>query len=233
MESARQFALIVCVVVSSSQAACIASTELDGLDGEDEVVAEVQQEVVVHNALTRNALTRNALTRNALTRNALTRNALTRNALMSNSLASKALRDPEARELLRLHRELRSPRGRERRSRRRPPSSYTFVGELGLAPEWGKRNGSCGETCQKWVSACLLSRVNYRGEHVTILAPREGRRALVHEEGARRVRRAGGDLLRQRVPGHPAPLRVPRARGEVNPARLRALARRLRGRCCG
>ncbi|WP_437599456.1 hypothetical protein [Sorangium sp. So ce590] len=167
MESARQFALIVCVAVSSSQVACIASTELDGLDGEDEAVAEVQQEVVVYNALTRNALTRNALTRNALTRNALTRNALTRNALMGNSLTSEALSDPEARELLSFivscalpeHESVEVDVGRK---------SYFFAGELGLAPEWGKKNGSCGEKCQEWVSACLLSRVNYRGEHVMI-----------------------------------------------------------------
>ncbi|WP_437812550.1 hypothetical protein [Sorangium sp. So ce1078] len=167
MESARQFALIVCVAVSSSQAACIASTELDGLDGEDEVVAEVQQEVVVYNALTRNALTRNALTRNALTRNALTRNALTRNALMGNSLTSEALRDPESRELLSFIVSCALPEDQSF-SVDVDRSSYTFVGELGLAPEWGKKHGSCGEKCQEWVSACLLARVNHLGEHVMI-----------------------------------------------------------------
>ncbi|WP_437937497.1 hypothetical protein [Sorangium sp. So ce341] len=130
-------------------------------------MAEVQQEVVVYNALTRNALTRNALTRNALTRNALTRNALTRNALMGNSLTSEALRDPESRELLSFIVSCALPED-EKITVEVDRRSYTFVGELGLAAEWGRRNGSCGEKCQEWVSACLLSRVNYLGEHVTI-----------------------------------------------------------------
>ncbi|WP_437689112.1 hypothetical protein [Sorangium sp. So ce176] len=137
------------------------------LEGDDDVVAEVQQEVVVHNALTRNALTRNALTRNALTRNALTRNALTRNALMGNSFTSEALRDPESRELLSFIVSCALPED-ESFKVEVGGKSYTFTGELGLAPEWGTRQGSCGETCQEWVSACLLARVNYRGEHVTI-----------------------------------------------------------------
>ncbi|WP_437634519.1 hypothetical protein [Sorangium sp. So ce854] len=137
------------------------------LEGDDEVVAEVQQEVVVHNALTRNALTRNALTRNALTRNALTRNALTRNALMGNSFTQEALRDPESRELLSFIVSCALPEG-ESFDVDVGRKSYTFSGELGLAPEWGKRRGSCDESCQEWVSACLLARVNYWGEHVTI-----------------------------------------------------------------
>ncbi|WP_437622278.1 hypothetical protein [Sorangium sp. So ce1151] len=140
------------------------STELDG---DDEVVAEVQQEVVVYNALTRNALTRNALTRNALTRNALTRNALTRNALMGNSFTRDALRDPESRELLSFIVSCALPED-ESFDVDVDGRSYRFDGELGLAPEWGKRNGSCGEKCQEWVSSCLLARVNYLGEHVTI-----------------------------------------------------------------
>lgn len=163
MKSAHQIALIVCMAVSSAQTACVASAELD----DEEEVGQVQEEVIVHNALTRNALTRNALTRNALTRNALTRNALTRNALMGNTLISEALREPESRELLSFIVSCALPEdqyvdidvGGKR---------YRFRGELGLAPEWGKTRGSCGEACQEWVSACLLSRVNYMGEHVTI-----------------------------------------------------------------
>lgn len=147
MESARQFALIVCVAVSTSQAACIASTELDGLEGEDELVEEVQQEIVVYNALTHNALTHNGL--------------------IGNPFTSEALRDPESRELLSFIVSCALPED-EKITVEVDRRSYTFVGELGLAPEWGRRNGSCGEKCQEWVSACLLSRVNYRGEHVPI-----------------------------------------------------------------
>lgn len=44
--------------------------------------------------------------------------------------------------------------------------SHMFAGEIGLAPEWA--DGACGHDCQRWISACLLARVNARGEHVEI-----------------------------------------------------------------
>jgi hypothetical protein len=45
-------------------------------------------------------------------------------------------------------------------------TNHTFTGVLGLAPEW--ENGSCGQTCQEYVSACLLAHVNTTGIHVPI-----------------------------------------------------------------
>ena len=44
--------------------------------------------------------------------------------------------------------------------------SYTFSGELGVAPAWS--HGACGTTCQGAVSACVLARVNALGQHVSI-----------------------------------------------------------------
>jgi hypothetical protein len=44
--------------------------------------------------------------------------------------------------------------------------SYRFAGDLGLAREW--KYGACGESCQGWVSACMLARLNKKGEHVQI-----------------------------------------------------------------
>lgn len=164
MESARQFALLACVAVSFSQAACVASAELEG---DDEAVAEAEQEVTIHNALTANALTANALTANALTANALTANALTANALTANSLTRGALRDPVSRELLSFIVSCALPE-EDSIEVKVDGVSYSFDGDLGLAPEWGKKRGSCDENCQEWVSACLLARVNYRGEHVMI-----------------------------------------------------------------
>jgi hypothetical protein len=43
---------------------------------------------------------------------------------------------------------------------------YTFAGSMGLAPEW--ETTSCGQTCQMWVSACLLAMVNTTGMHYPI-----------------------------------------------------------------
>src|SRR3954469_18225154 len=44
--------------------------------------------------------------------------------------------------------------------------SFTFAGDLGLAPEW--KDHACGGSCQRWISACLLARTNAKGEHVRI-----------------------------------------------------------------
>jgi len=40
---------------------------------------------------------------------------------------------------------------------------HSFSGQVGLAPEW--EAAACGPTCQRWVSACLLSLINTTGEH--------------------------------------------------------------------
>jgi hypothetical protein len=45
-------------------------------------------------------------------------------------------------------------------------NGYTFQGRVGLAPEW--KYGSCGTSCQEWVSACLLARTNEFGKKVQI-----------------------------------------------------------------
>ncbi len=42
---------------------------------------------------------------------------------------------------------------------------YEYDGELGLAPQWGQPGGHCDGSCQQWVSACLLARVDYLGKH--------------------------------------------------------------------
>jgi hypothetical protein len=41
-------------------------------------------------------------------------------------------------------------------------------GGVGLAPEWDTPGGACDETCQRWVSACVLARTNAYGVPVDI-----------------------------------------------------------------
>ena len=41
--------------------------------------------------------------------------------------------------------------------------SYTFTGQIGVAPEW--ETGACTGTCERWVSACMLALVNTTGDH--------------------------------------------------------------------
>jgi hypothetical protein len=43
---------------------------------------------------------------------------------------------------------------------------HTFMGRLGLAPEW--KTGQCDDRCQTWVTACLLARTNAQGATVDI-----------------------------------------------------------------
>ncbi|AUX44310.1 uncharacterized protein SOCE26_057740 [Sorangium cellulosum] len=43
---------------------------------------------------------------------------------------------------------------------------YTFPGEIGICPHWAE--GGVGSKCQELVSACLISRVNAEGRHVTL-----------------------------------------------------------------
>ena len=117
---------------------------------------------LVDNALTANALTANALTANALTANALTANALTANALTANALTANGLLDPLARELLKYIVSCALPED-DSVSIRIDGNRYRFDGSLGLAPEWGRSHGSCDGECQRWVSACVLARVDAAG----------------------------------------------------------------------
>jgi hypothetical protein len=45
-------------------------------------------------------------------------------------------------------------------------AEHRLRGEMGLAREWAEQ--PCDETCQGWVSACLIARINARGERVEI-----------------------------------------------------------------
>jgi hypothetical protein len=125
-------------------------------------LATTRSAITAENALTANALTANALTANALTANALTANALTANALTANALTANGLRDPLGRELLKYVVSCALPTGTSV-SISVDHHRYEFPGSLGLAPEWASVGGSCDRSCQRWVSACVLARVDAAG----------------------------------------------------------------------
>jgi hypothetical protein len=145
-------------LASLTLAACM------GTPGEvEEPVGSVQQAAQqgphsCHGVLTANALTANALTANALTPNALTANALTANALTANGLG-----DPNSRELLKYVVSC-ALTADEHIDVTVEGVTYSFDGQLGLAPEWGEPDGHCGKACQGWVSACVLARVDFLGQ---------------------------------------------------------------------
>ncbi len=150
---------------------CVAPEGTDD-DNDIESVATTQEaaltsNALTSNALTSNALTSNALTSNALTSNALTSNALTSNALTSNALTSNALSDPAAREVFKYIVSCALP-ATSHVDLTIDGVDYSYPGELGLYPKWGSAGGSCNTACQEWVSACVLSRIDYLGQKVAI-----------------------------------------------------------------
>ncbi|MBI4512193.1 MAG: hypothetical protein HY698_21350 [Deltaproteobacteria bacterium] len=161
-------------------------------------VGTIGQEVITANAVTVNAITVNAITVNAITVNALTVNALTVNALTVNALTVNALTDPAARAFLKYVVSCALPDGTTL-ALSADGEDYVFHGELGLAPEWGEEGGSCGEDCQRWVSACVLARVNAHGNevHISVRGPHPALQVTAEELGAYTDREAGffGNLL--------------------------------------
>jgi len=159
-----RLALLPLLLTALSMTACGGEAEL----GEDEDLNVVQAAMMAENSLTWNSLTSNSLTSNSLTSNSLTSNSLTASSLTAGSPVTLTLADdPLARQLFKYV-----------VGCALPPSatinvtlggtSYSFTGELGLAPEWGNPAGVCDAKCKNWVSGCVLSRVNYLGEAVEI-----------------------------------------------------------------
>ena len=115
-----------------------------GCTGEELVLGEEAQPQLQWNGIVYNALAANALVTNGLN--------------LGNGLD---LGDPDAHQFVEYLVSCALPAGDDVAIQ-----GETFAGALGLAPEWA--DGPCGETCQRWVSACLLARVNARGERVQI-----------------------------------------------------------------
>jgi hypothetical protein len=137
---------------------------LVGCGGGQPGVEEVTGNALSANALSANALSANALSANALSANALSANALSANALSANALTSQALEDPLAREFLSYVVSCALP-AEAVVDMTIDGTEYKFPGGLGLAPEWGETGGHCDETCQRWVTACVLARVDFLGVH--------------------------------------------------------------------
>jgi len=45
-------------------------------------------------------------------------------------------------------------------------TSYTFAGQIGVAPEW--ESGTCSNECQEQVTPCVLAHVNTSGVHIPL-----------------------------------------------------------------
>ena len=127
----------------------------------------IQSAVTAENSLAANSLAANSLAANSLAANSLAANSLAANSLAANALEVSALSDPLARQLLKYVVSCALDQDDDV-SIRIDGKRYDFRGELGLAPEWGRARGSCDVECQRWVSACVLARVDAAGVKRTI-----------------------------------------------------------------
>jgi hypothetical protein len=134
----------------------------------EEVVATTHQAIVEGNGLAPNGITQNGITQNGITQNGITQNGITQNGITQNGLLISSLTDDAL--TRRFFSYLVSCALPADQSVTLTLDGWptTFAGSLGLAPGWGVEGGSCDTTCQEWVSACMLSRVNYQGLHVTL-----------------------------------------------------------------
>jgi len=123
-----------------------------------------------------NGLFANGLFANGLFANGLFANGLFANGLFANGLALDAsgamspaaadvLRDPAARPLFSYIVSCALPPDQTLKVTV-DGEALTFPGGIGVAPAW--LTGTCDTSCQRWVSACVIARVNHLGQHVEI-----------------------------------------------------------------
>jgi hypothetical protein len=133
--------------------------------GPIEEIAATQSNLLATNGLAANGLAANGLAANGLAANGLAANGLAANGLAANGLAANGLADPMAQKFMEYVVSCALPAGRSV-TYTRDGVAYTFAGSIGVAPDWESQ--SCDVSCQRWVSACVLARVNKLGVHVQI-----------------------------------------------------------------
>jgi hypothetical protein len=121
------------------------------------------------NGLSANGISINGISLNGFAVNGFSLNGLSVNGFVVNGLsvngAPRKITDPAVSELVSYLVSCALPED-DSVSYSVDGQSVTFAGDIGLAPQW--KDGACDGDCQRWITACLLSRVNYNGEHVKI-----------------------------------------------------------------
>jgi hypothetical protein len=131
------------------------------VEGQEEDLRVAQQAAVTQNALSQNGLSQNGLSQNGLSQNGLSQNGLSQNGLLMAELAA----NPLAQMFLKYVMSCALPADR---SITLTINNTPVAFDGGLAPTWGIDGGSCDATCTALVSSCVLSRVNFLGEHVPL-----------------------------------------------------------------
>jgi hypothetical protein len=109
----------------------------------------------------------NRLASNRLASNRLASNRLASNSLGAAALTSSALIETaDGREVFSYIVSCALPTGKSVTVHDSSGTSYTYAGEIGLAPRWQTTTPTVSE--RRWVTACLLARTNYYGVPVQI-----------------------------------------------------------------
>jgi hypothetical protein len=113
------------------------------------------------NGLAFNGLAFNGLAFNGLAFNGLAFNGMSFNGLSFNGLSFNGLANPTAQEFVKYLVGCALPEG-DALEYSIDGKLYSFAGAIGLAPEW--KTQACDETCQRWMTSCLLARLNKQGQ---------------------------------------------------------------------
>src|SRR5581483_10695753 len=118
------------------------------------------------NGLSGNGLSGNGLSGNGLSGNGLSGNGLVMDALNANGLPSSTylMNSVSGRSTVSYLFRCALPGNRSITKRDLLGASYTFNGQIGVAPEW--ETGTCDFNCQQQVTACMLAHVNTSGQHI-------------------------------------------------------------------
>jgi hypothetical protein len=152
--------------LSSMTMACAGSDELGEGEEENENVSSAKLAVCLDNGLAPNGITTNGITTNGITTNGITTNGITTNGITTDVISALNGSDL-AQKFFTYLVSCALPTGQNVILTINSVAT-TFYGGLGLAPQWGVDQGTCDTACQKLVSACMLSRVNFYGDHVPL-----------------------------------------------------------------
>jgi hypothetical protein len=158
------------------------------VDEDELVLSTTTQTILEVNKITSNKITSNRLELNKITSNKITSNKITSNSYKITS--NQLIFTEEGRELLTYLVSCAIPAGVTLEATH-AGVVYVFAGEIGLAPKWITHALRDGE--QRWVSACLLARVNrfgisvpisIRGPHAALTVTEAEAADYPREEGA-------------------------------------------------
>jgi hypothetical protein len=184
-----------------------------------EDLAAMESDLLATNGLAANGLAANGLAANGLAANGLAANGLAANGLAANGLAANGLADPAAHNFMEYVVSCALPAGHSV-TYTSAGVSYTFAGGIGIAPSW--EHQKCDGSCQRWVSACVLARLNKLGVHrqISIRGANDALAITAHETQDFPVREATyyGNLFQVEQPRYaclpPQATQIPRVCGD-------------------